>query len=179
MDLSAISGYLLDRLFKNPINRIILGAVNGFFAQLLNDVRCNKLDLEEMEIKDPVDTESNQTIMIEELTLDAVGGNVNSLFDNIEHCHKLTLMNIDESFLSNLNITSIVTDKVNTFDFVSSSLVPFPLTKWFSEYDGKGKCEEIEIHRLGFISDDSISWVNARGWEVSTTFSGALLYRPK
>jgi len=179
LDLSAISGYLLNRLFENPINRIILGAVNGFFAQLLNDVRCNKLDLEEMEIKDPVDTESNQTIMIEELTLDAVRGNVDSLFDNIEHCHKLTLMNIDESFLSNLNITSIVTDKVNTFDFVSCSLVPFPLTKWFSEYDGKGKCDEIEIHRFGFINDDSISWVNARGWEVSTTFFTALLYRPK
>jgi len=132
-----------------------------------------------MEIKDPVDTESNQTIMIEELTLDAVRGNVDSLFDNIEHCHKLTLMNIDESVLSNLNITSIVTDKVNTFDFVSCSLVPFPLTKWFSEYDGKGKCDEIEIHRFGFINDDSISWVNARGWEVSTTFFTALLYRPK
>jgi len=159
-DLEVVSCYSLNRLFKKA-NRITLRALTGFFAQQLSEVSCNRIDFEEIEIQDPLDSKSSQTIMIRDLTFYNVRGNVNSLFDNIKHCHKLTLRNVDDSILSHLNLTSIVKDKVYTL----SSLFPFPLTKLLNEYDGQGKCDRIEIHGMWSFSD-SKSWANARGWKV-------------
>ena len=162
-DLAVVSCYSLNRLFKKA-NRITLRALTGFSAQQLSEVSCNRIDFEKMEIQDPLDTKSSQAIIIGELTFNKVRGNVNGLFDNIKHCHKLKLRNIDDSILSHLNLTSIVKDKVYTL----SCYFPIQFTKLLNEYDGQGKCDKIEIPCMwwGTWNLDAYSWANSRGWKV-------------
>ena len=49
LDLTVVSYYSLNRLFKKADDWIILRALTGFSAQQLSEVSCNRIDFEEME----------------------------------------------------------------------------------------------------------------------------------
>jgi len=141
LDISKVPGTLLHSFLKTFKFRIDLQAHIEFR-------------------EDPEDIGQDINLDIENLHLNEVSGNLFGFFENIKHCSKLHLERIESSLLTNINMTEIIKEKVESLHLYRS-----PMPDWLKQYDGDGKCVLVEI---SFYNDDESyeSWARARDWTV-------------
>jgi len=167
-DLSNIPFNIINGLFKIVKKQISLEKVTGFYPQLLNGINCHSLFIKNMTIQGS--QKKGQNMKIVALHLHNVRGHLNGLFSNFERCFELGLTKLNTSLLAKLNITEIFEEKIKCLRI--GSLMP----EWLSQYDGKGKCEEILITH-GF-NRYYVSWAQARGWKMyKDPYFGFRLFR--
>ena len=112
-------------------------------------------------------------MIIKELDLQQVAGDLNSLLNNIKHCEELYLFrySVESSLLLHINMAEILKEKVKCLSISS----PFP--DWLSQYDGQGMCEGINV----FVYDleKYEAWAKAREWEIKKGCQYLTLNRPQ
>merc|ERR1719342_1388552 len=160
-DISKVPRTLLHSFLKTFKFGINLRKLTGISFQLVSGINCKHLRFQDIEFcEDPADMGQDINLDIENLHLYEVSGNLFSVFENIKHCSKLHLDRIESSLLTNINMTEIIKEKVESLHLYHS-----PMPDWLKQYDGDGKCENVEI---SFYNDDETyeSWARARDWTV-------------
>merc|ERR1719342_1357650 len=161
LDLSKVPGTLLHSFLKTFKFEIDLQTLTGISSQLLSGINCKHLRFQAIEFcEDPEDIGQDINLDIENLHLHGVSGNLFGFFENIKHCTNLHLDRIESSLLTNINMTEIIKEKVESLHLYHSHS-----PDWLKQYDGDGKCVLIEI---SFYNDDEsyASWARARDWTV-------------
>jgi len=161
LDISKVPGTLLHSFLKTFKFGIDLQTLTGISSQLFNGINCINLGFEDIEFReDPEDIGQDINLDIENLDLNGVSGNLFKVFENIKHCSKLYLDRTTSSLLTNINMTEIIKEKVESLYLIRS-----PMPDWLKQYDGDGKCVLVEI--LFYNDDESYeSWARARDWTV-------------
>jgi len=161
LDLSKVPGILLHSFLKTFECEISLRKLTGISSQLFSGINCKHLRVEDIEFReDPEDIGQDINLDIENLDLNGVSGNLFKVFENIKHCSKLYLDRTTSSLLTNINMTEIIKEKVESLYLIRS-----PMPDWLKQYDGDGKCVLVEI--LFYNDDESYeSWARARDWTV-------------
>jgi len=160
LDISKVPGTLLHSFLKTFKFGIYLQTLTGISSQLFSGI-FKHLRFQDIEFcEDPADMGQDINLDIENLHLYEVSGNLFSVFENIKHCSKLHLDRIESSLLTNINMTEIIKEKVESLHLYHS-----PMPDWLKQYDGDGKCVLIEIL---YSNDDELyeSWARARDWTV-------------
>jgi len=161
LDISKVPGILLHSFLKTFKFGIYLETLTGISSQLFSGINCKHLRFQDIEFcEDPEDIGQDINLDIENLHLNEVSGNLFGFFENIKHCSKLHLERIESSLLTNINMTEIIKEKVESLHLYRS-----PMPDWLKQYDGDGKCVLVEI---SFYNDDESyeSWARARDWTV-------------
>jgi len=174
MDISDVPANCMNKLFKTVKKKITLRNTTGFYSPLLNGTTCHRVHFWDMEIRDLEDVQTNgQNMIIKELDLQQVAGDLNSLLNNIKHCEELYLFrySVESSLLLHINMAEILKEKVKCLSISS----PFP--DWLSQYDGQGMCENIKV----FVYDleKYEAWAKAREWEIKKGCQYLTLNRPQ
>jgi len=161
LDISKVPGTLMHSFLKTFKFGIYLETLTGISSQLFSGINCKHLRFQDIEFcEDPADIGQDINLDIENLHLYEVSGNLFGFFENIKHCSKLHLDRIESSLLTNINMTEIITEKVESLHLYGS-----PMPEWLNQYDGDGKCVLVEI--LWYNDDESYeSWARARDWTV-------------
>jgi len=180
MDISNVPGPLVNSLLKTIRTEINLLKISGISSQLMSGINCERLHFADFEFQeDPEDIGLNMSLNIQNLYLVNVSGNLFSLIENIKHCRKLYLSGIHSSLLTNINMTEVLKDKVESLNLKLGSL-----PDWLQQYDGDGMCVQVEIRvyeddESNYESYDS--WAVERGWKVEKEYGwrGRILSRPE
>jgi len=161
LDLSEVPGTLLHSFLKTFKFEIYLWSLTGISSQLFSGINCENLGFENIEFcEDSEDIGQDINLDIENLHLNGEIGNIFSVLENIKHCSNLHLERIVSPLSTNINMTKIIKEKVKTLHLYRS-----PMPDWLKQYDGDGKCVEIEIPF--YNHDESYeSWAKARDWTV-------------
>merc|ERR1719300_2051217 len=150
LDISKVPGTLMLSFLKTFEYEIRLWKLTGISSQFFSGINCKHLRLQDIELcEDPEDIGQDINLDIENLHLNEVSENIFSVFENIKHCSKLHLKRIESSLLTNINMTEIIKEKVESLHLYRS-----PMPDWLNQYDGDGKCVLVEIS----ISNDDESY---------------------
>jgi len=174
MDISKVPGPFLNSFFKTFSTQIHFVKITGISFQIMSGINCKKLDFIQSEFQeDPEEIGPNIRFDIEDLFLDKVRGNLFSVFENIKNCRKLGLGEILSSLLTNINMTEVLKDKVESLCLWSKHI-----PDWLRQYDGDGICVRVEIPYNKDVEYYE-SWARKRGWTAEKNDREYIFSRPE
>ena len=138
IDMSTAPINIVNSLLK-VLKKVKLINITGFCASMLEDVKCEKLELNMVEASTPMNQDFN--LNIRSLTLNEISGDVGGLLNLFGH-----LTSLEKLYLEYIDVSKVHLNIVNSlFKVVKKKLTLFNVTGFHASMLKNIKCEEFEL----------------------------------